>query len=147
MGTFYLRPSAQLSYNRLSEKAHTESGGGTGFDLSIGKRTSSEAAATGLLAAGLRFGDLSNPDAAIFRIELEGGRRQIIDSKLDGTKARFANGNEFILLPEDRKSGWIGGANASLGSSAFRFIASGVVETRSNGQRIISGRFGFRGAF
>jgi hypothetical protein len=147
MGTFYLRPSAQLSYNRLSEKAHTESGGGTGFDLSIGKRTSSEAAATGLLAAGLRFGDLSNPDAATFRIELEGGRRQIIDSKLDGTKARFANGNEFTLLPEDRKSGWIGGANASLGSSAFRFIASGVVETRSNGQRIISGRFGFRGAF
>jgi hypothetical protein len=147
MGAFYLRPSALLSYNRLSENSHDETGGGTGFDLSVAKRTSSEAAATGLLAAGIKFGDLSDPDAAIFRFELEGGRRQILNSDLGATTAHFTGGNDFTLLPEDRKSGWVGGANASLGSSTFRFVAAALVETRSNGQRVMSGRFGFRGAF
>jgi hypothetical protein len=146
-GTFYLRPSGLLTYNRLSENAHDETGGGVGFDLSVAKRTSSEFAASGLLAAGVRFGDQADPDATTFRFELEGGRRQVISANLDATTAHFAGGSDFTLLPEDRKSGWTGGANASLGSSSFRFIASAVVETRTNGQRILSGRFGFRGSF
>lgn len=144
---FYLRPSALLTYNRLTEGSHDETGGGAGFDLSVAKRTSSELAATGQLAAGIRFGNQTDPDATTFRFELEGGRRQILNSNLDGTTAHFVGGNDFTLLPEDRKSGWNGGANASIGSAKFRFIAGALVETRSNGQRIISGRFGFRGSF
>jgi hypothetical protein len=146
-GTFYVRPSGELTYNRLSEGKHSESGGGTAFDLIVDKRNSDELAVTGLLAAGVQFGNTTDPDATTFRFELEGGRRQILQSNLDGTTAHFAGGNDFTLLPEDRKSGWIGGLNASLGSSSFRFIASGQVETRSDGQRILSGRFGFRGSF
>ncbi|WP_116092084.1 autotransporter outer membrane beta-barrel domain-containing protein [Sphingomonas crusticola] len=146
-GAFYLRPSALLTYNRLSESSHNETGGGAGFDLAVAKRTSSEAAATGMLAAGINFGNRTDPEATTLRLELEGGRRQILSSDLNGTRAHFTGGSDFTLLPEDRKSGWVGGANASLGSSSFRFIASGVVETRSNGQRIFSGRFGFRGSF
>ena len=144
---FYVRPSGELTYNRLSEGKHTDSGGGAAFDLTVDKRTSDELAVTGLLAAGLQLGNTTDPDATTFRFELEGGRRQILSSNLDGTTAHFAGGNEFTLLPEDRKSGWIGGLNASLGSSSFRFIASGQYETRSDGQRIVSGRFGFRGSF
>jgi len=147
MGAFYVRPSGELTYNRLSEGKHTESGGGTAFDLTVAKRNSSEFAATGLLAAGVHFGNTTDPEALTMRFELEGGRRQILSSNLDGTTAHFANGSNFTLLPEDRKSGWIGGVNASLGSSTFRFIASGQVETRSDGQRILTGRFGFRGSF
>jgi hypothetical protein len=146
-GTFYLRPSAGITYNRLSEGSHSDSGGGAAFDLIVDKRTSSEFAATGMLAAGLHFGNTIDPDATTFRFELEGGRRQILSSNLDATTAHFAGGNDFTLLPEDRKSGWTGGANASLGSSSFRFIASGAIETRSDGQRVLSGRVGFRGSF
>jgi outer membrane autotransporter protein len=147
MGAFYLRPSGELTYNRLTEDGYTEAGGGTAFDLTVAKRKSSELAATGLLAAGIHLGNQTDPEAATFRFELEGGRRQILNSNLDGTTAHFTGGSDFTLLPEDRKSGWIGGANASVGSSSFRFIASGQYETRSNGQRVLSGRFGFRGSF
>ena len=147
MGAFYLRPSGELTYNRLSEDGYTETGGGAAFDLTVAKRKSSEFAATGLLAAGIHLGNQADPEAATFRFELEGGRRQILSSNLDGTTAHFAGGSAFTLLPEDRKSGWIGGANASVGSSSFRFIASGQYETRSNGQHVLSGRFGFRGSF
>jgi outer membrane autotransporter protein len=147
MGVFYVRPSGELTYNRLSENKHSETGGGTAFDLIVGKRTSSEFAATGLLAAGVHFGNTADPDAATFRFEVEGGRRQILSSSLGGTTAHFSGGQAFTLLPEDRKSGWIGGVNASVGSSSFRFIAGGQYETRANGQHILSGRFGFRGSF
>jgi len=144
---FYLRPSAEITYNRLSEGKHSETGGGTGYDLIVDSRTSSELAATGMLAAGMQFGNQTDPDATTVRFELQGGRRQILTSKLDGTTAHFSGGSDFTLLPEDRKSGWLGGVNVSVGSSSFRFIASGQAETRSSGQRILSGRFGFRGSF
>ncbi|HWI86425.1 MAG TPA: autotransporter outer membrane beta-barrel domain-containing protein [Sphingomonas sp.] len=146
-GIFYLRPSGSLTYNRLSEGAHTESGGGAGFDLIVAKRTSSEFAATGLLAVGVHLGKRDDPEATTFRFELEGGRRQILSANLDGTTAHFAGGGDFTLDAEDRKSGYVGGLNASIGSSNFRFIASGRVETRANGQRVVSGRFGLRGSF
>ncbi len=147
LGAFHLRPSAELSYNRLSEDSHDETGGGTAFDLSVAKRTSDELAATGLVAAGFHVGNATDPEATTLRLELEGGRRQILSSNLDGTTAHFTGGNDFTLVPEDRKSGWLGGVTASLGSSSFRFIAAAQAETRTNGQRIVTGRFGFRGSF
>jgi hypothetical protein len=147
MGAFYLRPSGEISYNRLSESAHDESGGGVGFDLSVDKRKSSELAGTGLLAAGVHLGNLADPEATTFRLEVQGGRRQIINSKVGATTANFSGGSDFTLLPEDRKSGWLGGLNASIGSKTFRFIASTQYETRADGQHILSGHFGFRGSF
>jgi hypothetical protein len=147
MGVFYVRPSGELTYNRLSEGKHTESGGGAAFDLTVAKRTSDELAATGLLAAGVHFGNTTDPDAATVRFEVEGGRRQVLSSNLGDTTAHFSGGQDFTLIPEDRKSGWIGGLTASIGSSSFRFIAGGQYETRANGQHILSGRFGFRGSF
>jgi len=146
-GAFYVRPSGELSYNRLTENKHNETGGGAPFDLAVAKRTSSELAATGLLAAGVHIGNVIDPEATTFRFEVEGGRRQVLSSNLGSTTASFTGGQNFTLDPEKRKSGWIGGLTASLGSSIFRFFASGQYETRSDGQRIISGRFGFRGSF
>lgn len=146
-GAFYVRPSGELSYNRLTEDKHVETGGGPEFDLTVGKRTSDEFAATGLVAAGVHFGNMVDPEAAVVRFEVEGGRRQILSSNGGSTTANFTGGQDFTLAPEDRKSGWIGGVTASVGSSIFRFFANGQYETRSDGQRIISGRFGFRGSF
>jgi hypothetical protein len=88
-----------------------------------------------------------DPEAVTARFEIEGGRRQVLSSHLDGTTAHFSGGQDFTLMPEDRRSGWIGGVTASLGSSTFRFIAGGQYETRADGQHILSGRFGFRGSF
>lgn len=146
-GAFYVRPSGELSYNRLTEDAHTETGGGSAFDLIVGKRTSDEFAATGLVAAGVQIGNAIDPEATTLRFEVEGGRRQLLSTNVGSTTAHFTNGQDFTLVPEDRKSGWIGDVTASLGSSIFRFFATGEVETRADGQRIISGRFGFRGSF
>jgi len=146
-GAFYVRPSGELSYNRLTENKHSESGGGTAFDLTVGKRTSDEFAATGLVAAGINLGNTVDPEVTTFRFEVEGGRRQVLSSNLGSTTASFSGGQNFTLDPENRRSGWLGNATASVGSSIFRFFASGQYETRSDGQRIISGRFGFRGSF
>jgi len=146
-GAFYVRPSGELSYNRLTENKHSETGGGTAFDLTVAKRTSSEFAATGLLAAGVHVGNVIDPEATTLRFEVEGGRRQVLSSNVGATTASFSGGQNFTLDPEGRKSGWLGGVTASIGSSIFRFFASGQYETRSDGQRIISGRFGFRGSF
>jgi hypothetical protein len=146
-GAFYVRPSGELSYNRLTENKHTETGGGTAFDLTVGKRTSDELAATGLVAAGVHLGNTVDPEAATVRFEVEGGRRQVLSSNLGSTTASFTGGQNFTLDPEGRRSGWIGDVTASIGSSIFRFFASGQYETRADGQRIISGRFGFRGSF
>jgi hypothetical protein len=146
-GAFYVRPSGELSYNRLTENKHSESGGGTAFDLTVGKRTSDEFAATGLVAAGINLGNTVDPEVTTFRFEVEGGRRQVLSSNLGSTTASFSGGQNFTLDPENRRSGWLGNLTASVGSSIFRFFASGQYETRSDGQRIISGRFGFRGSF
>jgi len=146
-GAFYVRPSGELSYNRLTENKHSETGGGTAFDLTVAKRTSDELAATGLVAAGVHIGNVVDPEATTLRFEVEGGRRQVLSSNLGATTASFTGGQNFMLDPENRKSGWLGDVTASIGSSIFRFFASGQYETRSDGQRIISGRFGFRGSF
>jgi len=146
-GAFYVRPSGELSYNRLTENKHAETGGGTAFDLTVNKRTSDEFAATGLVAAGIHVGNVIDPEAATLRFEVEGGRRQILSSNVGSTTASFTGGQAFTLDPENRRSGWLGDVTASVGSSIFRFFASGQYETRSDGQRIISGRFGFRGSF
>jgi len=52
----------------------------------------------------------------MFRVELEGGRRQILSGKLGSTTASFGNGDPFTLDPEQRDSGWRG---------ALRFLAGG----------------------
>lgn len=146
-GAFYVRPSGELSYNRLTEDKHSETGGGTAFDLTVAKRTSDEFAATGLVAAGVHVGNVIDPEATTLRFEVEGGRRQVLSSNVGSTTASFTGGQSFTLDPENRRSGWLGDVTASVGSSIFRFFASGQYETRADGQRIISGRFGFRGSF
>jgi hypothetical protein len=147
MGAFYARPAGTLSYYRLNEKSHSEGGGGTGYDLIVGKRNSNEFAATGTLALGARIGAKPrDEDSTSITVEIEGGRREVISSSVGGTTAHFAGGQDFTLLPEDRKSGYIGTASASIGSQMFRFVASATAETR-NGYKTYLGRVALRGLF
>ncbi|MDO6414897.1 autotransporter outer membrane beta-barrel domain-containing protein [Sphingomonas sp. BIUV-7] len=146
LGAFYLRPAATISYAKLHEQAHDETGGGTGFDLSIDGRNSDELAATGTVALGLHLGKQTDEDSIVGHVEIEGGRREILGGTIGATTARFTGGNDFTLLPEDRTSGFTGGVNASIGSSTFRFVA-GVNAEQREGYRSLSGQLGLRSAF
>jgi len=144
-GHFYLRPQATLTYYRLQEGSHTGNGGGLAYDLQVQKRTSDELAVTGEVAAGMRFGD-KDPEASTFKLELVGGRREIIQSDLGATTARFSGGSDFILLPEQRDSAYVGSVNASVGSNFLKLVATARVEDRT-GYRSVAGQVGLRGSF
>jgi hypothetical protein len=146
IGAFYARPAGTISYYRLKEKKHQESGGGTGYDLLIGPRTSDEFAATGTMAVGIRLGGTKEPDSTNVTLEVEGGRRQIINSAVGSTTAQFSGGQNFTLLPEERDSGYIGTVSASIGSELFRFVASATGEQR-HGYHTVLGRVSLRGLF
>ncbi|WP_293974261.1 autotransporter domain-containing protein [Sphingomonas sp.] len=146
LGAFYLKPTASITYARLHEQAHDDTDGGTGFDLSIDGRTSDELAATGTIALGLHLGKAKDEDSITGHVEIEGGRREILAGSIGATTARFTGGNDFTVLPEDRTSGYLGGVNASIGSSTFRFVAGLNAEQRE-GYRSLSGQVGLRSAF
>src|SRR5699024_11118652 len=110
--SFFLRPSAGVEYHDLSEDGYQEKGGGKALDLTVAKRSSSELAVNGLLAAGFELGG-TRDDEGYFRVEAEGGRRQIVSGSLGKTRAHFEGGEEFVLTPEGRESGWVGRLRAT----------------------------------
>lgn len=119
MGRLSLRPAGSIDYYRLKEDGYTETGGGTGFNLTVDDRTSDELAASGTLALAYDWGG-KDPDGGWFRAEIEGGRRQLIGGALGATTARFAGGQDFTLTPEERESGWTGALRLVGGSAGFR---------------------------
>ncbi|KFG91192.1 YapH-family protein [Sphingobium herbicidovorans NBRC 16415] len=116
---FSLRPAAGIDYYRLKEGGYDETGGGGGFNLMVEGRTSDELAANGSLSLGYDLGSLDRSEGWM-RVELEGGRRQIIGGSLGSTVARFAGGQAFTLVAEDRTNGWTGRARLIGGTDSFR---------------------------
>ncbi|HEX7694103.1 MAG TPA: autotransporter domain-containing protein [Sphingomonas sp.] len=117
VGHLTFRPILSVDYYRLNEDAHTETGGGSAFDLSIAKRVSDEFAANATMAVGLTFGSTED---GWFHTEIEGGRRQILGGELGATTANFAGGQAFTLIPDQRTDGWVGRFRAYGGSPGFR---------------------------
>jgi hypothetical protein len=130
-GSFFIRPSAAVEYYRLSEDGYEEKGGGSALDLAVDKRTSDELAVNGLMIAGFEWGAY-RPDEGYFRVELEGGRRQIVGGSLGKTRARFEDGESFTLTPEDRDSGWVGRIRGIGGNSSFRVAGEVGAEEREH---------------
>ena len=130
-GSFFIRPSAGVEYYRLSEDGYEEEGGGSALDLDVDKRKSDEFAVNGLMVAGFEWGAY-RPDEGYFRVELEGGRRQIVGGSLGKTTARFADGDDFTLTPEDRQSGWVGRLRGIGGNSTFRIAGEVGAEEREH---------------
>ncbi|TXC70624.1 autotransporter outer membrane beta-barrel domain-containing protein [Sphingomonas ginsenosidivorax] len=118
-GRFVFRPVLALDYYTLKEDAYTETGGGKAIDLAVRARSSDELAVTGSAAVGLDFGGL-DPERGWFRVEVEGGRRELIGGGLGATTASFDGGEAFTLTPEDRTSGWVGKLRAVGGSEGYR---------------------------
>jgi hypothetical protein len=146
LGFAYLRPAATLTYARLHENSHNDSGGGAAFDLITSSRNSDELGVNGTLTAGVKFGPKDDPEATNFRLEAEGGRRQIVSNTLGATTAQYAGGTPFTLTPDDLKSGYLGTLRFIVGSALFAFSASGTAETR-DGYHDYIGRLSLRAAF
>ncbi len=118
-GRFYLRPEASIDYVRLKENAYSEDGGGVGFDLNVDSRASSETGFNGMLAVGYYITKAKDAESTYARLELQGGDRVLVSSKLGSTTANFANGNDFTLTPEERKAGWTGALRLAAGNGVF----------------------------
>jgi hypothetical protein len=127
-GRLTIRPGATIDYYRLHEDGHTEKGGGDAFDLTVASRTSDEMAATGTVAAGY---DLNSSDTSFLRVELEGGRREIVGGSLGRTVAHFKDGDSFTLAPEDREAGWLGRLRLVGGGDGFRAGGEASVEEQN----------------
>lgn len=117
---FFFRPTAQIDYVRVSEDAHTETGGGAGLNLSIEKRNSSELAAEGGLTVGIDFTGMAQRETNWFRVEVESGWREILDGKIGSTTAHFGTAASFSLVPEQGTSSWYGRLRAIGGSADFQ---------------------------
>jgi hypothetical protein len=145
MGRLSLRPLASIDHYKLSEKGYEESGGGAAFDLSVGKRSSSETAANAVLNVGYDLMGFK-ANAPWLRVELEGGRRQILSSKLGSTTARFEDGEAFTLTPEERTSGWLAALRVSGGGS-FMSVVGEVSAEEQQGHASVGARLGLQMPF
>ncbi|WEK47776.1 MAG: autotransporter domain-containing protein [Candidatus Andeanibacterium colombiense] len=118
-GTLFFRPTVTFDYVRLNEDGYTDSGGGAGLNLTVDARHSDELALNGGVAVGIDFIGNSKYDRNWFRIEGEGGWRQVVGGELGSTTAHFANGSDFTLTPDQTANGWYARLRAMGGSSGF----------------------------
>ncbi|VWX59247.1 autotransporter outer membrane beta-barrel domain-containing protein [Sphingorhabdus sp. 109] len=130
-GNFSIRPTVAVEYFKLSEDGYAESGGGEALDLTVADRESDELAVSGTISMGLDLGGVDQYDGW-YRFELEAGRREIVGGSLGVTVAQFENGSPFTLVPEQRKSGWIGRLRAVAGNSAFQIGGEVSVEEQQS---------------
>ena len=140
MGRFSLRPSAVIEHYSLTEKGYTESGGGEAFDLTVRKRTSDETAATAMIGLGYDLLSLE-ADQAWMRVELEGGRREILSGSLGQTVASYGSDDPFTLTPEERTSGWRAAFRAMGGGTGIS-VSGEVNGEEQQGEASIGARVG-----
>jgi hypothetical protein len=140
-GRLSIRPNASVEYYKLHENAYTETGGGTAYDLTVRSRNSNEAAANAMVTLGYDFTAREDPDSGWFRVELDGGRREIFSSTIANTIASFGTGAPFTLSAEERKSGWRGGLRVAGGGGSVSFVAEANAE-QQQGHTSFGGRMG-----
>jgi hypothetical protein len=137
-----VRPQAGIEYFRLDEDGWSDAGGGDGFDLTVEERVSDEVAANALLALGYELGSLE-PDGTWLRLELEGGRREIVGGQIGDTIAYFEGGDAFTLSPDARNSGWLGRLRLSGGVDQFMVVGEAGAEEQQH-MTAFTARLGIR---
>ena len=152
-GRFFFRPAVSVDYVRLKEDGYTDTGGGEALDLIVDDRKSDELAANGGLTLGFDVqgsggGNLmgGGRNDRWFRLETEGGWREIVDGSLGSTIARFEGGSEFTLDPEQNESGWFARLRATGGGELFEVSGEAGAEER-HGQTAFSLRGTMRMGF
>ena len=88
-------------------------------------------AVNGGLALGIDFTGTGRRDANWFRVETEGGWREIVGGSLGATTAKFTGGTPFTLAPEQHDSGWYAKLRARGGTSAFELGGEVGAEDRN----------------
>ncbi len=141
IGRFYVRPEVSFDYLYLNESAHSLTGSGPGFDLTIGDRTSERAVASGIITFGTQYGH-----DTWFRPEIYGGYRQVVFGDLANTVATFTGtgGLPFVLGPGDVNGGWVvAGFSLKAGTPLSYVAIEGEAAIKNNEQRYdvyLSGR-------
>lgn len=115
----FFRPAVSVDYVRLKEDGYSETGGGKALDLTVASRKSDETAVNGGLTVGVDFTGMGSRDENWFRVETEGGWREIVSGGLGATTARFEDGNPFTLQGEEATSGWFARLRAIGGMAGF----------------------------
>jgi hypothetical protein len=145
MGRISIRPNASVEYYKLTEKGYTETGGGAAFDLTVRDRASNETAANAMLSVGYDVLGV-DADSSWMRVELEGGRREILSGALGSTVASFGDSDPFTLTPEQRESGWRGAVRLVGGGPAVNIGAEASAE-QLQGKTSLGGRLAVGMAF
>lgn len=147
LGGLFARPTVSFDYLSLSEGGHTDTGGGAGLNLVVAKRSSDEFAVNGGMALGIDFTGNGRGDRNWFRVESEGGWREIVGGALGATVAHFVGGTDFTLTPEQRDSGWYARLRAVGGSEMFELGGELSAESRHEGNTAMSLRGTLRMGF
>ncbi|MXP27120.1 autotransporter domain-containing protein [Altererythrobacter indicus] len=127
---FFFRPAVSFDYIRLKEDGYTETGGGKALDLIIDDRTSDELGVNASMTVGVDLKGTTKQATSWFRLETEGGWREIVSGSLGSTTARFAEGEAFTLDPEQVDSGWFARLSALAGAGSYTFTGSVGAEDR-----------------
>ena len=139
LGRFYMRPELSFDYLYLTEDAHSETGAGPGFDLTVNQQTSERGTAAAILTFGAQYGH-----DVWFRPEIFGGYREVAFGSIASTTAAFAGGLPFTLSPGDVNGGWVvAGFSLKAGTSLSYVAIEGEADLRQNEQRYdvyLSGR-------
>ena len=120
-GRWFARPELNAEYFYLSEEAHREGGGGTGFDLDIGKRAGHIFQASAMLNIGGKFG----PDGWL-QPEIHIGYRDNVSVDGGTTTASFigvAGGTPFSLLADNLEGGGPVAGFRILANGGMGFLA------------------------
>ena len=132
LGRFWVRPQAHVDYFHLNEDGYTESGGGSGVDLSVASRTSSMTSGVGSLELGARFG---SPDAVTWKPSVEVGVRDVFDGDTGALTAGFGSTtgvNAFTLTPLSLKgTNTLAKVKLSAAARGFDFDLTAGGEERS----------------
>ena len=132
LGRFWVRPQAHLDYFHLNEDGYTESGGGSGVDLSVASRSGSMTSGVGSLELGARFG---SPDSMVLRPSVEVGVRDVFDGDTGALTAGFGStsgANAFPLSPLSLKgTNTLAKAKLSVAGRGYDFDFEASGEERS----------------
>jgi hypothetical protein len=131
-GRFYARPEISADFLIFDEGAHSESGGGDGFDLNVASRNSSRYSGEALLVLGREWGT----STSWLRTEFRGGYREILAGTVGDTTASFNGGDPFTLAAEDDHGGWATFGFSIKSGGLYSYLAlEGDADLREGEQR------------
>jgi hypothetical protein len=130
-GRYYARPEVSADFLELNEGSHSDTGGGSAFDLTVARRNSNRLSGQALMVVGREWGQ-----GSWLRTELRGGYREILAGQIGDTIANFTGGGAFTLSPENDKGGWMTAGFSIKGGSQYSYLAlEGDADFRANEQR------------